>query len=117
MEQQAMAVREENWLRAIQAAAQSGKTQEAWCREHDIAPSTFYRWKQTLRNRLLSTQQAEAPASCFSELALPEKYCRTQSLPSPDKILVHTRKFTIELPADCSEEQLSRVIRAVGHAG
>ena len=26
MEQQAMAVREENWLRAIQAAAQSGKT-------------------------------------------------------------------------------------------
>lgn len=39
MEQQAMAVREENWLRAIQAAAQSGKTQEAWCREHDIAPS------------------------------------------------------------------------------
>lgn len=117
METRAMAVREENWLRAIQEAAQSGKTQEAWCREHGIALSTFYRWKQTLRNRLLSTQQAEGPSSCFSELAMPEKYCRTQSLPTQDKILVHTRTFTIELPAECSEEQLSRVIRAVGHAG
>ena len=117
METQAMAVREENWLRAIQAAAQSGKTQEAWCLEQGIAPSTFYRWKQTLRNRVLSTQQAEGPASCFSELAIPEKYCRTQSLSSQDKILVHTKKVTIELPAGCSEEQLRRVLRAVEHVG
>ena len=72
METQAMAVRKENWLRTIQAATQSGKTQEAWYREQGIASSTFYRWKQTLRNRLLSTQQAEAPASCFAELALSE---------------------------------------------
>ena len=112
-----MAVREENWLRTIQVATQRGKPQEAWCREHGIAPSTFYRWKQTLQNRLLSTQQAEAPASCFAELALPEKYCRTQSLSSQDKLLVHTGTYTIELPAECSEEQVCRVIRAVEHAG
>lgn len=50
METQTMAVQEENWLRAIQVAAQNGKIQEAWCLEQGIAPSTFYRWKQTFRN-------------------------------------------------------------------
>lgn len=118
MDSQAMTIREENWLRTIRTAVQSGKTQKDWCRENGIAPSSYYRWKQTLRNKLLSEQRhpaADAPG--FAELTLPKDCSKNPPVSAQNKLLLHTRDFTIELPANCNEEQLCKVIRAVRHAG
>ena len=52
MEQNAMAVREQQWLETIQIAKQSGLPVNQWCHENGIAESTFYRWQQRIRQYL-----------------------------------------------------------------
>ena len=52
MEQNAMAVREQQWLETIQTAKKSGLPVNQWCHENGIAESTFYRWQQRIRQHL-----------------------------------------------------------------
>lgn len=114
MESRAMAVREANWRITIQAALQSGKSQKVWCAENGIALSTFYYWKHQLRERLLKHQPNTAvPEPCFAQLPLSAEPAK----PTPSTILLRTENITLELPLDCSEEELCKVLRAVRHAG
>ena len=49
MEQNTLAVREQQWLETIQTAKKSGLPVNQWCHENGIAESTFYRWQQRIR--------------------------------------------------------------------
>ena len=51
MEQNTMAVREQQWLETIQTAKKSGLPVNQWCHENGIAESTFYRWQQRIRRK------------------------------------------------------------------
>ncbi|MEG2842420.1 MAG: hypothetical protein RR900_02935 [Ruthenibacterium sp.] len=113
MESRAMAVREENWRMTIQASMQSGKSQKVWCTENGIALSTFYYWKRQLRERLLGNQQKVAVSEpCFVQLPLSARPIE----PAQNKIQLHSESIMLELPMDCSEEELCKVLRAVRHA-
>ena len=57
-------------LKLINQCRQSGLTDADWCRENDIAPSTFYNWVSRCR-KAASDQIQEAP--------LPGKKSRTKS--------------------------------------
>ena len=110
MEQNAMAVREQQWLETIQTAKQSGLPVNQWCHENGIAESTFYRWQQKIRQHLPGS--AEPP---FIELPEQPK----PSIPTQPSHLItlHMRDITVEIPSDISAAQISELIRGIRHAG
>ena len=60
MEQNTMAVREQQWLETIQTAKKSGLPVNQWCHENGIAESTFYRWQQRIRQHLPGSAEPTA---------------------------------------------------------
>ena len=110
MEQNAMAVREQQWLETIQAAKQSGLPVNQWCHENGIAESTFYRWQQRIRQHLPGS--AEPP---FIEL--PEQPKLSVPAQHSHLITLHMRDITVELPSDLPAAQISELIRGIRHAG
>lgn len=65
MEKRAMAVREEQWIQAITAAKQCDQPIKAWCAEHGVAGSSFYKWQRKTRDALPTAQNSEVQ---FQEL-------------------------------------------------
>ena len=110
MEQNEMAMREQQWLETIQIAKQSGLPVNQWCHENGIAESTFYRWQQKIRQQLLDS--AEPP---FIELPKQAK----PSVPAQPSHLVtlHIQDITVEFPSGLSAAQISELIRGIRHAG
>ena len=110
MEQNEMAMREQQWLETIQTAKQSGLPVNQWCHENGIAESTFYRWQQKIRQHLPGS--AEPP---FIELPEQPK----PSIPTQPSHLItlHMRDITVEIPSDISAAQISELIRGIRHVG
>ena len=110
MEQNEMAMREQQWLETIQTAKQSGLPVNQWCHENGIAESTFYRWQQKIRQHLPGS--AEPP---FIELPEQPK----PSIPTQPSHLItlHMRDITVDIPSDISAAQISELIRGIRHAG
>lgn len=61
----------EQQLQLINECRQSGLTDADWCREHDIAPSTFYNWVSRLRSD--ASSQITRPSYGHSDLPLPKQ--------------------------------------------
>lgn len=53
MENRTMMVRTTNWARIIEECNNSGKTVAEFCKEHNIAKSTYYLWQQRIRGMIL----------------------------------------------------------------
>ena len=90
MEQNAMAVREQQWLETIQ--------------------TTFYRWQQRIRQHLPGSAEPT-----FVEL--PEQAKPLTSAQPVYLITLHMQDITVELPSDLSAAQISELIRGIRHAG
>lgn len=135
METIAMTVREQSWLQTIQEAARSGQSIKDWCMQNGIAQSTFYRWKQRLRERALAqlwpetagiTQArdpAEANIPTFARLTYSDTPKRVTDIQAqmhtrcPSTVLhIQNGNLMLELGAELSEEYLSKVLRAVRNA-
>lgn len=56
-------------IRLINECRKSGMTDADWCREHDIAPSTFYNWIH--RCRKAASDQIPAPSYGHHEVPQP----------------------------------------------
>lgn len=110
MEQNAMAVREQQWLETIQIAKQSGLPVNQWCHENGIAESTFYRWQQKIRQHLPGS--AEPP---FIEL--PEQLKPSVPAQPSHLVTLHIQDITVEFPSDLPAAQISELIRGIRHAG
>ena len=104
MEKRAMAVRKEQWLQTIAAAKQSGQPIKAWCAEHGVPVSSFYKWPRKMRDSLLAKEKSEIQ---FQELEVPQNICGTET---SDRILLHIQDILVELPAGASAEQISAEI-------
>ena len=135
MEAIAMTVREQGWLQTIQKAARSGQSTKDWCMQNGIAESTFYRWKQRLRERALAQlwpetagiTQARHPAAANVPTFARLSYSDTPERVSDIQVQTHDRRpstflrirsgeLTLELGAELCEEDLSKVLRAVRNA-
>ena len=135
MEAIAMTVREQGLLRTIQEAARSGQSTKDWCMQNGIAESTFYRWKQRLRERALAQlwpetagiTQARHPAAANVPTFAQLSYSDTPERVSDIQVQMHDRRpstslrirsgaLTLELGAELCEEDLSKVLRAVRNA-
>ncbi|MGN8807436.1 MULTISPECIES: IS66 family insertion sequence element accessory protein TnpA [unclassified Blautia] len=110
MEQNAMAVREQQWLETIQTAKKSGLPVNQWCHENGIAESTFYRWQQRIRQHLPGSAEPT-----FVEL--PEQAKPLTSAQPVHLITVHIQDVTVELPSGLPAAQISELIRGIRHAG
>jgi transposase-like protein len=107
VEAQAMAVRQTQWLQAIQAAKQSGMTDRAWCKENGISCSTFYRWQRTLRDRVL-----KQTASQVEFVALPPVATSCPTM-EPRSFVLRVGEASAELSTDISETQLMMILRVM----
>lgn len=107
METQAMAVRQKQWLQAIQAAKQSGMTDRAWCKENGISCSTFYRWQRTLRDCALKQRANQVE---FVALPPAATSCPTAE---PRSFVLRVGEVSAELSADISEAQLIMILRVM----
>lgn len=135
MDERVMSIREQGWLQTIQAAARSGRSTKEWCEQNGIAESTFYRWKQRLREQALAQLwpetaelrqaegQASAPVPVFAQLSCrdasgTERTAAIQTLSSDrtTPLCIRSGALTLELGAELSEEELSKVMRAVRNA-
>lgn len=135
MEAIAMTVREQGWLQTIQEAARSGQSTKDWCMQNGIAQSTFYRWKQRLRERALARlwpetigitpakEPALANTPTFARLNdsdIPERVTDNQAQMDTRRLstslCIRSGELTLELGADLCEEDLSKVLRAVRNA-
>ena len=40
------------WLKHIQASRKCGLSKQAYCQQHDLAPSTFFKWEKRLAKQM-----------------------------------------------------------------
>ena len=73
-------------IRLINECRRSGMTDADWCREHDIAPSTFYNWIH--RCRKAASDQIPAPSYGHREDPQPRQDVVAVDI-VPDRITEH----------------------------
>lgn len=61
------------WQRLMSAYEASGQSQQVFCREHDVALSTFARWRRILAGQTAPTaaEPRGEPERLFTELTVP----------------------------------------------
>ena len=134
MDERAMSIREQGWLETVQSVARSGQTTKEWCEQNVEAESTFYRWKHRLCEKALvqlwpetaeltpAEKQATAPVPVFAQLSCREDPNTTDILArihnqcSSPLLRIRSGALTLELGPELSEEDLSKVLRAVRNA-
>ena len=135
MQAEVMSLRGSQWLQLFHEQAQSGQTVERWCKEHQIACSTYYRWKKALREELLAQMEAgqrkpNLPATAtvsqgepqFAALAVPEADQEKTSVHhfplahSTPAIRIKIGEAEIEVPEGIESKHLEMVLKAVQNA-
>ena len=80
-------------LKLINQCRQSGLTDADWCRENDIAPSTFYNWVS--RCRKAASAQIQEPSYGHLESSRPkQEVVHVEIVPEPKTEPVTTSAFT-----------------------
>lgn len=59
--------KEQLWKQRIVECRQSGMPVKQWCRNQEIAPSTYYQWEQRLLEKAEGPRSSESP---FAEIPL-----------------------------------------------
>ncbi len=135
MQKEVMSLRGRQWLQLFHEQAQSGQTVEHWCKEHQIACSTYYRWKKAVREELLAQMEAEQVCSSqptaaavlqsepqFAALAIPEAERKEAPAASGAQtgstvvIRIRIGETEIEVPDGIKSRHLEMVLKAVQDA-
>ena len=95
-----------HWKTHIYAWQSSDLSQAAYCRQHQLAYSTFSARLRELR--------AEATASPSSPTVLLPIYVQPQSSPDAGLVLHHAKGHRLELPAGVSASWLAELWRCLG---
>ena len=61
----------DQWRRLIAEQAESGMSQEAFCKHNRLALSTFANWKRRLGSQANAQEQGTAPPSTWIDLGSP----------------------------------------------
>lgn len=107
-------------LRLINECRQSGMTDADWCRENDIAVSTFYNWVSRCRkaaaDQIPHSKQDVVPIDIVSD-HLPEQHIASQmhqtNLDNSHTIEVSMNDVTIRISNDADPVLLTRTLRLI----
>ena len=119
----------EQWTANIIDCRQSGLSVAAWCEEHQVNKSTYYKWERRLLTevgpREKQTHQelrgSELPVPAFVELAAPSQALPAVDAPGaaagfmPDAVL-RKGSVTIEVSNSASPQLLGFLKGVVDHA-
>lgn len=119
----------EQWTANIMDCRQSGLSVAAWCEEHQVNKSTYYKWERRLltevgprakqTHRELGTSELPVPA--FVELAVPSQTLPAVDAPGaaagflPDAVL-RKGSITIEVSSTASPQLLGFLRGVIAHA-
>ena len=105
-------------IRLINECRQSGMTDAEWCRENDIAVSTFYNWVS--RCRKAAAEQIPAPNVVPIDIVpdhLPEQHAASQMqqmyLDNSHTIEVTMKDVIIRISNDADPVLLTRTLRLI----
>lgn len=138
MDQRIMELRIKQWISVMEAQAKSGINKGEWCALHGIDRTSFFRWQKRIREYLLDKYEnppSQLPSHTASaETGFVELPSASVSLAgtagqkdrctgdaaacicSPS-ISIRYGNFSIDLDNGVDEGQLSKVLRAIKHAG
>ena len=97
-------------IRIINACRKSGMTDADWCRENDIAVSTFYNWVSRCRK----TAADQIPAANYGHLEVPrpkQDVVPIDIVPDPHTIEVAMKDITVRISNDADPVLLTRTFR------
>ena len=103
-------------IRLINECRQSGMTDADWCRENDIAVSTFYNWVSRCRKTAADPRpkQDVVPIDIVPD-HIPEQHTASQMLNSnldnPHTIEVSMKDITVRISNDADPVLLTRTFR------
>ena len=120
METESMAVREQRWMQAIYAAANSGLTKSAWCEQNKVSKASFYRWSKLLREKTLQAKksQPEFVRISMQEQAYGNAISKTpiQTIKACESFVLHMGEIALEIPSNANSEAITRILRGVQNA-
>lgn len=131
MDKASMEVRARGWMNAIHEANASGMGAEAWCREHGVSRSTFYRWKKRLRENALQETGAardetkrDIQKANFAEVVIPRNTAEGIARGISERQQEESRIFriqsggmVIEIPVTIEEAEITKILQAVRNVG
>ena len=97
----------------------SGMTVKQWCAEHQINPTTYYRWQKEVwdyeTQALVSDRQGNEVSSIrFAEISIPGVPGSTNS---DADIVLKKDDWTVEIRNSANIHLLDQVLKAVGYRG
>ena len=107
-------------IRLINECRQSGMTDADWCRENDIAVSTFYNWVSRCRKTAADHLEVPRPKQDVVPIDIvpdhiPEQHTASQMLNSnldnSDTIEVSMKDITVRISNDADPVLLTRTFR------
>lgn len=119
----------EQWTANIIDCRQSGLSVAAWCSEHQVNKSTYYKWERRLLTEVGPREKqthremgtSELPVPAFVELAVPSQAVPVVEEPGaaagfmPDAVL-RKGSITIEVSNSASPQLLGFLKGVVAHA-
>ena len=121
MDNRTMMVRATNWARIIEECNNSGKTVAEFCKEHNIAKSTYYLWQQRIRGMILdkadgmSNLMTVCDESSFAEISLPVRNTGSFADVCPT-VEINIGSTTIKLSNSVSPELLNNLWKVIQNA-
>ncbi len=105
---------------SVQECRNSGLTVKQWCAEHQIHPTTYYRWQKEVwdyeTQALIPEQQLSPIAPIrFAEISVPS-IAGIQSNSDAD-IILKKNDYAVEIRNSANSALLDQVLKAVGFHG
>ena len=121
MDNRTMMVRATSWARIIEECNNSGKTVAEFCKEHNIAKSTYYLWQQRIRGMIpdkadgMSNLMTVGDESSFAEISVPVRNTGSFADVCPS-VEINIGSTTIKLSNSVSPELLNNLWRVIQNA-
>jgi hypothetical protein len=94
------------WKCHIEQWAESGLSQNAYCKKNDLRPNRFTYWKTKFKNQILPTEFVQVPETQIRDVL---------NLPVQTGLKLNTDTgFQIEVPDGFSQATLVRVLEVLG---
>ena len=111
--------KEQLWYTRFLDYANSGLSQQRWCREHNLAQSTFRYWCNKFSSFRVDEQpeQLAADSDQWYEVSLRQKTTRTLTCQVPDDsvntIRLQFRDLKMEFPAETDSRAILRIAKGL----
>ena len=108
------AAKVQEWSVRVAECRSSGQGVKAWCREHGIAPQTYYNWERQIVKEATQQYALTAPTMAGQLIQV-----NPDTMPSSDSdvigkgIIIHHGESIISLPAGSNAETVADLVKAL----